>query len=70
MKRLFLSRLFHQINEYNFTNVVVVTSQRSINFGISQYLSIKSKVIFNKHYKEDVNILMKSFNIDEKTCNI
>lgn len=65
----FLSRLFHQINEYNFTNVVVVTGHKDqlISELVNTY-QFKSKVIFNKLYKKDVNIFSMKLaleNIDE-----
>ena len=54
----FLSRLLHQLNEYEINKLVVITGYKakSIERIVSQF-QLNTKIVYNKLYKEDTNIL-------------
>ena len=62
----FLSRMMHQLNEYSFSKIVVVTGYRHelVTAALSNYqLNIKS--VINSKYDEDTNILSIKLAMDE-----
>lgn len=62
----FLSRLMHQLNEYEFSKVVVVTGY--LNHLIEQELlnyQLKIEVVYNERFREDTNIYSMKLALDK-----
>lgn len=62
----FLSRLMHQLNEYEFSKVVVVTGY--LNHLIEEELlkyQLKIEVVYNDRFKEDTNIYSMKLALDK-----
>jgi L-serine kinase (ADP) len=61
----FLSKLLHQLNEYELNKVVIVTGfmSSSIEDLVSNY-QLNYEVIYNKKYKEDTNIYSMKLAMD------
>ena len=66
----FLSRILHQLNEYEITKVVVVTGYLSedIKNTVRQY-EINSEIVVNDRYKEDTNIYSMKLALDKVNIN-
>lgn len=66
----FLSRLMHQLNEYEFSKVVVVTGY--LNHLIEQELGnyqLKIEVVYNDRFQEDTNIYSMKLALDKVNCS-
>ena len=66
----FLSRLLHQLNEYEINRLVVVTGYKSesVKSAVSQ-IQLNKKIIYNSRYKEDTNIFSMKLALEEINKN-
>ena len=66
----FLSRMLHQLNEYEISKLVVVTGYASeeIEAVVSQF-QMNTKIVYNTKYKEDTNIYSMKLALEQLNKN-